>query len=1022
MSLTKVKLLTILLTFIAIPSIFAQSTSTQGKEFWVSFMYNGYTDVNGGGLRALQVTISAKRNCSGTISNPNTGWSQEFNVEANSIRNIEVPRAQCYHERNNDETISNFGLKIVASDTISAYCANIANNSFDASFILPTVSLGEDYIIQCGPQSSMNFDEQVKKESQTSAFLIIATEDNTIIDITPSEQTLFGHPANQQFTVTLNAGQTYQVRSNNTSTNNRDLSGTRITARDCKKIAVFNGNTLTHLPVETSLTTGFDHIFEQAMPLRSWGKKFIPTQSLTRYRDIVKVISSANNNVVKKNGVEIATLGIGDTCCFFIYQDNPSCFIETSQPSAVYLYNTSAYDTRANGDPSMVWIAPVEQRIDEVTFATFNHNQASINFHYVNIIVKTEDTQNVFLDGTPISPFEFRLVNGNNEYSYFRKQISHGSHHIKCANGFNAHVYGFGDAKGYAYLVGSNAIDLSTNLIINNLEVDANDIYPYCIEEPVNFTAEVNYQDYDLLWDFGDGQTSTQNPATHTYHSKQVFPAMLIVNTDESGCIASASDTTFFYVDVTQQYVDEYDTICSGEYYTGHGFNNIPILNDTILYRLQANGTNPVCQDSLRLHIHANESYHISIHDSRCWNGQPDWYHNHGFHFEYDHPDTYAHTLQLSSIHGCDSIVTLTLDVADQIEWEFSDHSCNGQYIWNGQSYNESGDYIQQFTSPQGCDSIVTLHLAIGQSQTYPIDTIVCDHFEWEGQIYDTSGYYSKTFTSALGCDSIVELNLTVNPIYNDTLHLIGGCDSFTWNNITFTENGYFTDSLMLPNGCDSIITYHISEMEYTPNPDSIQPKTWNTPSPHWVIPATEFQINTYHYKVEEANPNCHWTNVEWVCKGAPNWIVKKEDEDNQHPEKSSYVALTVLDRVEDTAYLTAYITNRCSMDSISYFLVCSFYGAEEQYVSPIEFNVAPNPNKGKMTLSFENFSGNINVKVYDMSGNLIDNIQTYGNYTTSTPFNNTLTYDMKRCTPGIYFFVANGKEGTIAKKVVIAK
>ncbi|MBQ1606164.1 MAG: T9SS type A sorting domain-containing protein, partial [Bacteroidales bacterium] len=34
-------------------------------------------------------------------------------------------------------------------------------------------------------------------------------------------------------------------------------------------------------------------------------------------------------------------------------------------------------------------------------------------------------------------------------------------------------------------------------------------------------------------------------------------------------------------------------------------------------------------------------------------------------------------------------------------------------YIWNGTEYTETGDYTQNFTSTNGCDSIVTLHLNI---------------------------------------------------------------------------------------------------------------------------------------------------------------------------------------------------------------------------------------------------------------------------------------------------------------------
>ena len=65
-------------------------TSTQGKEFYFSFMRNGLED--NGGLE-IQVMISAKRACTGRVQdfladNMYYGWSHDFSVEANSVFNL----------------------------------------------------------------------------------------------------------------------------------------------------------------------------------------------------------------------------------------------------------------------------------------------------------------------------------------------------------------------------------------------------------------------------------------------------------------------------------------------------------------------------------------------------------------------------------------------------------------------------------------------------------------------------------------------------------------------------------------------------------------------------------------------------------------------------------------------------------------------------------------------------------------------------------------------------------------------
>ena len=299
----------------------AQSISTQGMDFWLSLMQNGYYE-NSWNYMIAQITISAKNDCEVSVSHP-LYPTQTFPVGANSIYTVPLPGAEtlCYHNADENETVVSKGLRITATDTISVYCANIANCSFDASFVLPLESLGDEYIVQCGEQSTLtnfNQDNQFRRINQTSAFLIVATEDNTIVEITPTVNTLGGHQANVPFSVTLNAGQTYHVRSNNTATTpaGRDLSGTHVTASDCKKIAVFAGNTLTRLPVTLYGSSGFDHIFEQVMPLRSWGKKFVVTQSMTRNRDIVKVVSASDGNVIRKNGTVVATLDAHQTHVF----------------------------------------------------------------------------------------------------------------------------------------------------------------------------------------------------------------------------------------------------------------------------------------------------------------------------------------------------------------------------------------------------------------------------------------------------------------------------------------------------------------------------------------------------------------------------------------------------------------------------------------------------------------------------------------------------------------------------------
>ena len=567
--------LLLVLLFMGI-SLFAQN-STQGMEFWFSYMENGYK-YNGGAWVDNTVMISAKRACSGTIAKPDGSLPDiPFSVGNNGITIIDVPEEYAYNEHNS-EVVGNKSLVLRATDTVSVFISNIATYSFDASFVLPVESLGSDYIIQCFDQEIENASTSLDDNIFTSAFLIIAVEDSTLVDITPSTQTehMLVFPG-ETATVALNAGETFFVRSDYIDSW-RDLSGTIIMAHDGKKVAVFNGNTTTCIP--TDVGNGRDHIFEQALPVDSWGQQFAVTTSQGRVRDFLKITSGADDNTVSCNGVIIAELSQGESFVFELYGADGSCFIETTMPSMVYLYNTTGEDPLEpdgsnNGDPSMAWIPPVEQRIDEITFCTFNSDYefASIDSHYVNIVVERDDVGSVYFDGALINANDFQPVRGTPDYSYVRKIINHGTHHLSCESGLIAHVYGFGQARGYAYCVGANVISLKQKLIVNGKwsEFYHNGLY-MCIDESVDMTVETNYHINRVDWTYGDGQTDEAIEVSHQYASAGDYVVTAYINGTNEITTETVYDTLSVDIHVGVPEYHELDTaVCDLEVYEYYG-------------------------------------------------------------------------------------------------------------------------------------------------------------------------------------------------------------------------------------------------------------------------------------------------------------------------------------------------------------------------------------------------------------------------------------------------------------------
>ncbi|MBQ1694918.1 MAG: PKD domain-containing protein, partial [Bacteroidales bacterium] len=650
-----------------------QSVTTQGTEFWAAFLRNGSHDTGESELE-LSLMVSAKRACSVTVRNPNSTWTTTFNVAANSTYKCVIPSAQhsqCYLYTPTSSAV-NKGLLITSTDTISLYASNFASASFDGSIVLPTTALGNEYIIQTYTPTL----EGYSSSETCSEFSVTATEDNTIVDVTPSVScyTSASATTTSNFTITLNRGQSAFIRS---TTRNAagNLSGTRVVARDCKKIAVFNGNNTTQVP---SGNYG-DHIYEQAFPTTSWGKKFVITNTLQnastgRTKDCVRVTASSDNTTIRKNNTLLTTITAGHTYEFQITATEKAVYLETSNPCAVYMYLVSQTQGGSSlGDPSMVWVAPLEQRINNIVFNTFYPNISAANTpstHIVNIVTETATTSQVRLDGSTITGWE--TVSGYPNYSFVRKVISHAAHSITTTggNGFIAHVYGIGDVVSYAYSVGSMATNLAERMYINGIgSTDANVDGTFCEGQEISFTSEIDY-DYDnIIWNFGDGSTYTGNSTTHIFQNQGDYTVNMQVNSNGSGC-TSFSNSVDFNVSVGRVWEREVTSEANyGQTITVEGVTFVARTDTTITQTYQSTTG---CDSTVNHHVIIRTIVH-DIHVDLC---EGETYNANGF--NESSTGTYTHTTTLPS--GMDSITNLYLTVHELPNATISgNHAlCNG--------------------------------------------------------------------------------------------------------------------------------------------------------------------------------------------------------------------------------------------------------------------------------------------------------------------------------------------------------
>jgi hypothetical protein len=158
---------------------------TKGREFWVGFMQNYANEPQ---QESLDIFITSDQSTNGVVEIPQLGWSTNFTVTANQTTTVTVPNNLAEHYTS--EIVESKGVRIATADTVSVFAINFNAYSADGTKVLPVPSLGTDYRISSYPGQFYG-----------SELVVVATEDDTEIEITPTSNTAGGHIAGQPFTV-----------------------------------------------------------------------------------------------------------------------------------------------------------------------------------------------------------------------------------------------------------------------------------------------------------------------------------------------------------------------------------------------------------------------------------------------------------------------------------------------------------------------------------------------------------------------------------------------------------------------------------------------------------------------------------------------------------------------------------------------------------------------------------------------------------------------------------------------------
>ncbi len=517
--------------------------STTGTDFWLSYMQNFDDPEN------TQLYITSDVGATGTASIPGSGWSQNFNITANGSVFVDVPTAQ-NAAIDVGNTVINRAVHVVASSPVAVYAANQRDASSDATLVMQTDALGDSYLINCYSTFS----------TMPSQFVVVGVLNGTSIEIIPKAAVTGGVAANVPFTITLNQGQVYLVQSMG------DLTGSSVKATDsgnCNNFAVFAGNKCANVPISC---TYCDHLYEQMIPIKAWGKQYITVPLMSRVGDTFRILASENATVVNINGGAGINLNTGQ---FYETTLNPASFIEGNNPISVAQYSEGTSCDGVTSDPFMIMLSPVEQTLDYIVFQAFT--TAAINQFYTNIVTHTAVTSAVQLDGAAVTGWA--TVPGNTTYSFARKTLTQGTHVLTSPNGILATVYGFGNVESYGYLAGANIqpLNVSFDIVIDGDPTAFNEFNDTltCSQTTVDFqTNSTNIS--NIVWDFGDGSpTFAGNPAlNHTFPNTGEYTVTMSFMRDGS-CVQESLELIVPVTNTLPPITELPDSIvCNGDPYT----------------------------------------------------------------------------------------------------------------------------------------------------------------------------------------------------------------------------------------------------------------------------------------------------------------------------------------------------------------------------------------------------------------------------------------------------------------------
>lgn len=559
------------------------------------------------------------------------------------------------------DTILSKSIHIQTTDSAYVHLYAFGTNG-GATSVIPTHALQPEYIVQTWP------------DINGGAFVILATEDNTEVDIVLNNPSTNNLPVNIHHTITLNAGNTYQLISRGNAPNDKSsFTGTQITALRNKKIAVFQSNrNKTHISGLGSTQT-YDYTLTQAVPIAYAGKVFKASNSNPNGTIITATRDSC---IVFINNQPFDTLNASESSFVTVPISPLGNNIKTSQPSIVCRYDT-------HGDsPFCDYVPPVESggfegfvspdyRFEEKKnslpppysyeylfdkLRAYLDSQYSLPYDTIFFSSYPFVHQNIWqeLYGIPWA----RVHTNHKRFSAYR--VGTFTTYVVDPVWFNT-VYTYYHGGSYSYNVCYNMIFKTKIFYADGIPNHSLAFTSFCLGHEILFNTNCDTNQTYFHWDFGDGHSATGPIVRHTYAAPGCYTVQTIIDYANTPLSDHSRDTLIGSITISpRDTVTYYDSCCIFPYQWDDTLISSPGAH--LRYSNNIGNCLPVYRLILSVDTSSVTTY---FSDTICQDDQVPW-----GSYTCTAPGSYRDTLL--QINGCDSILLLNLSV-----WSYPDITIN---------------------------------------------------------------------------------------------------------------------------------------------------------------------------------------------------------------------------------------------------------------------------------------------------------------------------------------------------------